>query len=249
MFLFKKMLTPFLLPQGIFVIALITSGIWFLLKKSRAAGIFNIILGIALWLVSTVPVGDALMRGLESNLELPTAPRGDVIIILGGGIHSEVKDLTGEGVPSEDMLARIVTAVRLQKKLDIPVIISSGMVFPWEKSEAIIGKRFLVDLGVPASKIIVEDKSRDTIENARYSKELCEQYRFKKPLLVTSALHMKRAMLSFKKFSLDVTPFPVNLHKGKDRSYVWMDYIPGNQENAALSLREYMGLIFYRIAY
>ena len=60
-------------------------------------------------------------------------------------------------------------------------------------------KRFLTDLGVPDPMIIVEDKSRDTIENARYARQICERRGFVRPILVTSAYHLKRSVLSFSK--------------------------------------------------
>lgn len=250
MFLFKKLLTPFLMPPGIFTVALLASGLYYFFKKKfRLAGLINFFLGFLLWLTAIVPVSDALVSGLESDFTLPLAPRGDVIILLGGGIYDDVADLSGTGAPTEEMLARIVTAVRLQKKLKIPIIVSTGQVYPWQKSEAPIDRRFLIDLGVPADKIILEEKSRDTIENARYSREICERFHFQKPLLITSALHMKRAVLSFTKVHLAVMPVPVNLEQRKTRSYVWMEFLPGNPERAWLALREYMGLAFYTAAY
>jgi uncharacterized SAM-binding protein YcdF (DUF218 family) len=249
MFMFKKIVTHFLLPPGIFAVALLATGAWFLIRRNRAAGFTNIALGVALWLLTIAPVSSALMSGLETGLRLPANPRGDVIILLGGGIYSEAEDFSGMGAPTENMLARLVTAVRLQKKLRVPIIVSSGAVFPWERSEAIVNKRFLIDLGVPKDKIFLEEKSRDTIENARYSKELCEKYGFRNPLLVTSSYHMKRALLSFRKVDFAVTPYPANLHAMEKEHFVCMDYLPGNPESALVSIREYLGLLFYKLAY
>ena len=249
MFLLKKIIPPFLLPPGIFILALALSGLWFLKNKLWKAGAVNLLIGAGLWLVSIAPVSDALVRGLVADLELPVDVQADVIVVLGGGIYSDVQDMTGIGAPSNEMLSRIVTAVRLQKKLGIPLIVSTGAVFPWEKSEAVIDERILLDMGIPRGKILLEDKSRDTIENARFTKVLCDQYGFRKPLLVTSALHMRRALLSFKKVNFDVTPFPVNLHMRRSRDYVLIDFLPGDPEIASLALREYLGLLFYRFAY
>jgi uncharacterized SAM-binding protein YcdF (DUF218 family) len=249
MFLLKKIVAQLLLPPGIFIFALLGSGLWMFSRKQAKWGFTNITLGIALWIISAIPVQDALMRGLDSGLALPSNPSGDVIILLGGGVYSQVTDISGEGAPSEDMLARIVAAVRLQKKLKVPIIISTGQVFTWTTSEAPIDKRFLIDLGVPPSKILLEEKSRDTIENARYSKEVCLRHGFTKPLLITSSLHMKRALLSFKKAGLAVTPFPAYLNKGKRTQYNWMEYLPGNPSQALFSLHEYLGLFFYTLAY
>ena len=91
-----------------------------------------------------------------------------MIILLGGGIIDKVPDLSGFGIPSDDMLGRIVTAVRLQKKLHVPIIVSGGKVYKRGSAEAHIVKRFLVDLGVAESRIIVEDKSRNTFKKEKY---------------------------------------------------------------------------------
>lgn len=249
MFVLKKFLAPFFLPPGIFIVVLICSGLWFLYRKNRKAAMLNLAIGIALWLFAIEPVSGALMSGLESQYQIPTAPHGDVIILLGGGVYDGATDFSGVGAPSEDTLARIVTTVRLQKKLNLPVIISGGAVFPGRASEALIDKRLLTDLGVSVNKILVEEKSRDTFENARYTKELCEQYHFKKPLLVTSAYHMERAVRSFRKFGLDITPFPANFHTWKEKKYAWNDYLPGDMKDTYTSLREYLGLLFYKLSY
>ncbi|MEW6740714.1 MAG: YdcF family protein [Nitrospirota bacterium] len=249
MFALKKILTAFLLPPGIFIVLLLFSGLWFLFKKNWKAGIINCFLGISMWAFSISPVADAMLRGLESDFRIPENPHGDVIILLGGGVYDNVPDLSGIGAPSEDMLGRIITAVRLQKKINVPVIISGGAVFKGRKAEAPIVRRFLTDLGVPDKKVIIEDKSRDTIENARYTAEICKRLGYKKPLLVTSAYHMKRSVMSFKKVNMDVIPFPSNFKTWKIKKYGWESYLPGSLGGSYTAMHEYMGLLFYKIAY
>jgi uncharacterized SAM-binding protein YcdF (DUF218 family) len=243
-FAFKKLITPFLLPPGIFIAILIFSGLLFL-RKSRKAAILNILIGISLWGLSVGPVSDTLMRGLESDLTIPANPSGDVIVLLGGGVYDGVRDLTGVGAPSEDTLARIATAARLQRRLQVPVVVSGGAVFSWRKAEAPVDKRFLMDLGVPGDEILVEDKSRDTLESGRYVKEICEMHHFEHPLLITSAYHMKRALLSFREVNMDATPVPSNF-KTWDREYGWADYLPGDLRTPMIACREYVGLLYLK---
>lgn len=250
MFELKKILTAFLLPPGIFIVLLLFSGLWFLFKKNWKAGIINCLIGIFIWLLSISPVADAMLRGLESDFKIPENPRGDVIILLGGGVYDKVPDLSGVGAPAEEMIARLVTAVRLQKMLNIPIIVSGGVVFEGRKAEAPIVRRFLTDLGVPDKKIIIEDKSRNTIENARYTAEICKRLGYKKPILVTSAYHMRRSIVSFEKIGMKAVPFPANFRTW-DRKYGWESYLPSSfrLRNSYTAMREYMGLLFYKIAY
>lgn len=245
MFIFKKMITPFLLPPGIVIVILVASGL-LLLRKSWRAGLVNIVIGFFLWSASISPVSDALMRGLEADLAVPENPRGDVIILLGGGVYDSVPDLSGEGAPSEDTLARIVTAVRLQTMLRVPIIVCGGTVFPGRKAEAPVDARIIKDLGVPAERIIIEDKSRDTLENARYANEICNKYHFERPLLVTSAYHTRRAVLSFKDVGMDVTAVPSGFKTWK-RKYSWYDYLPADLRNSTIACREYIGLLYHKI--
>ena len=251
MFLFKKILTPFLLPPGIFILFLIISGIWFLFKKYWKTGLLNCSIGILLWVLSVSPVSDVMLRGIESEFAIPQKPEGDVILLLGGGAYDEVPDLSGVGAPSGDMLERIVTAVRLQKRLNIPVIVSGGKVFKHKKAEAPIVMRFLIDLGLPANRVIVEDKSRDTVENARYTSKILKKNGYKKPLLVTSAYHMKRSILSFEKAGIKVIPFPVGFKTWQNKKYGWEDYLPdvAALEIAYIAMREHIGLLFYKVVY
>lgn len=248
-FIFKKALTPFLLPPGIFVTLLLLSGYVFFRRKKRKAARIHIVLGLVLWAFTIVPLSDTLLSSLESGIKIPENPQGDIIILLGGGAYEGTYDLTGIGAPSEEMLTRTITAVRLQRKLDIPIIVSGGSVFKGKKAEAPIVKRFIIDLGVPEHMVIVEDKSRDTIENAKYSLELCKKFKCKEPILVTSAFHMKRSVMSFEKVGLKVLPVPAGFRTWAGKKYIWEDYMPHGLENMSITVREYMGLAFYKIFY
>lgn len=237
------------MPPGIFVTLMLLSSYVFLRRKKRKAARIHIILGLALWAFTVVPASDMLLRSLESGIKMPENPRGDLIILLGGGAYEGTTDLTGIGAPSEEMLTRTVTAVRLQHRLNIPIIVSGGSTFKGRKAEAPIVKRFITDLGVPEHMVILEDKSRDTIENAKYSMELCKKFNCKEPLLVTSAFHMKRSVMSFEKVGLKVTAVPAGFKTWADKKYIWEDFLPHGLENMAIAIREYIGLFFYKIFY
>jgi len=248
-FIAKKTLSPFLLPPGLFITILLISGVWFLSKKHWKAAIVNFLIGLCIWIFSIPPVSDIMLRKLESEFYMPENPVGDVIILLGGGVYEGVRDYSGIGVPSEYMLARIVTAVRLHGKLKIPIIVSGGSVFRHKNAESPIVRRFLIDLGVSPDKVILEDKSRDTIENAKYSLEICKENGFQKPILITSAYHMKRAVMSFEKVGMKVMPFPAGFKTWQDKKYGWDDYLPDSLNDSKIAVREYIGIMSYKIAY
>ena len=99
MFMVKYALIPFILLPGAFITLLIISGFWFLFGKNRKAGMVNLMIGSLMWLLSTSPVSDAVIKGLEHHFEVPKDPKGDVIILLGGGAYGGVPDLSGIGTP------------------------------------------------------------------------------------------------------------------------------------------------------
>ena len=235
LFVIKKAIEPFLVPPGIFVAVLIISGL--LIFKKTKAGVFNIFIGLLIWAMSIMPVSDALMRGLEKGLAIPAQPHGDVIIVLGAG-------MAGNG-PSEDTKTRLLAAVKLYRLIRTPIIVSAGA-GQGIMAEAPADGRELIALGVPQQKIILEDKSRDTLENAMYSKKICRQYGFKAPVVVTSAVHMKRALRSFRFEKMEVSYFPASAPVGR-RAYNWQEYLPGSMDNSARALHEYLGLVYLKM--
>ena len=74
----------------------------------------------------------------------------------------------------------------------------------------------MIRIGVPADRVISENQSRNTYENARNTAEILRKSDFKPPyLLVTSAFHMRRSLLCFQKQGIDVVPYAVDQHSGQ----------------------------------
>lgn len=249
MFIVKKCITPFLVPPGSLILILVLAAFWLWRRGQRRCASFAIVTALALWTAALAPVSGALMGGLESGLAIPSAVQGDVVVLLGGGIHEGVPDLTGRGAPAEDMLARVVTAVRVHRRLRIPIIISGGSVYAGRAPEAEVVRRFLVDLGVEENQILLESRSRDTRENAAYCRDIITRQGFRRPLLVTSAYHMRRAVMAFHQAGVAVTPLPAQFTTGGGLPYLWADYLPsaGALAGSATAVKEYLGLLFYRL--
>ena len=250
MFTFKKIVAPFLLPPGIIILVLVMMGIVLAMGRRWRIGLINLMLGLALWAVSTAPVANLLMQGLEAEFAIPSNPAGDVIILLGGGMIRQVPDLSGQSAPASSTIGRIVAAVRLYQRVQLPIIVSGGRVHDdTDSAVASIAKRFLVDLGVPADRIIVEDRARDTAQNARLTTVICRQRGFSRPILLTAAYHLKRARMAFDAAGLPVTPFPAYYLGSRDVAYTWRHLLPraGSLQTSASALHEYLGLLYYRL--
>ena len=249
MFVLKKLLTPFFLPPGIFILLLTVVGLASLTRRYWRVGLLNLLLAIGLYSLSISPVAAYLTRGLEREFRLPPQIVGDVIVLLGGGSVQRVPDLTGSCVPSPIMMGRIVTAVRLYNQTHLPIIVTGGKLSDDDASEAHIAARFLTDLGVPDSAIIKEEKARDTAENASFTASICGQKGFFKPILVTSAFHLKRATILFGRQNLSVTPLPAYFLSSETRMNRWHAFLPtaSSLYLSSLALHEYLGIFYYQL--
>ncbi len=251
MFIIKKLITPFILLPGIFILFFLAGGVALLVCKHRKTGLAAIIAGVIMWSLSIAPLANILLLGLTRDFSSEShIPEGDVIVLLGGGVEGRLIDLSGRtGILSQEMVVRTVTAARLFRRLKVPVIVSGGDPFGRGVVEAEVAKRYLVDMGVAAAAVIQESASRDTFQNAERVRELCVRHGFEKPILITSAYHLKRALWCFEKVGLTCQPFANGMASIKGKTYSWEDYLPASYEAFSQYLHEYIGLIYYRLAY
>ena len=208
---FLKFGASWLLPPGIFIVALFALA-WYAWKRrgERRIAALLFALTFVFYLLCTSVVAERTLGWLEQAYLPPAEPAGDVIIMLGGGAMPDSPDVDGVGALCSSPANRLLTAVRLQRKLGVPILLSGGQVYEDTGAEAKIARRILIDLGVPEEQILVETRSVNTTQNARYSAEILRAQGLTQPILVTSAFHMKRAVLNFKKQGIDVVPYPAD---------------------------------------
>jgi uncharacterized SAM-binding protein YcdF (DUF218 family) len=107
----------------------------------------------------------------------------------------------------------------------------------------------LTELGVPSSAVVIETNSRNTHENAVFTKPILAAHGWKSALLVTSAMHMPRALGVFAKVGIAVTPSSTDAHGRGLAATSLLDFVP-NASALALAtdaIKEYLGLTAYRI--
>ncbi len=208
---FLKFGASWLLPPGIFIVALFALA-WYAWKRrgERRIAALLFALTFVFYLLCTSVVAERTLGWLEQAYLPPAEPAGDVIIMLGGGAMPDSPDVDGVGALCSSPANRLLTAVRLQRKLGVPILLSGGQVYEDTGAEAKIARRMLIDLGVPEEQILVETRSVNTTQNARYSAEILRAQGLTQPILVTSAFHMKRAVLNFEKQGVDVVPYPAD---------------------------------------
>ena len=147
-------------------------------------------------------------------------------VIVLGGFSSGNTPADGRFNTSADRF--IQGAKVMETKLASHILISggSGQLIPNEFREAAWVRGELLKFNIPDSLILVESRSKNTIENAAYSKELLKKTNLAPPyLLVTSAFHMRRALLIFKKAGVPVVPYPAN-YFGADINFGLDEFLP-----------------------
>jgi uncharacterized SAM-binding protein YcdF (DUF218 family) len=234
MFFLKKLITHFILPPGLLIIAFAVLGIS---TKRKLAKLLAFSFALFVYLLSVEPIKDLLYKPLEDAYPVPSKPEGDAIVILGGGAYNT-------GILKEDSTKRLLTGFVLHKQTNLPIILSGGASIG-ALPEAEVMKGLLLTLGVDKGKIYTEVNSKDTEENAQEVKKLCERLRCKRVVLVSSAYHMKRAVLAFQKAGLEVVPYPTDFKR--DMRYNLYSLLPkmGVFADSYKALREYLGLVWY----
>lgn len=247
MFALKKIITSTILPPGIFIAALLIAAV-FAKKRLRIA---FVLIACILYGLSIPPAKNLLMAPLEDVYKQPPLTeviKCDAYVVLGGGVIEDVPDIDGKGSLAGDSYARVLSAFRLYLAMPKPIVISGGNVHD-RQTEAEIAKRLLLSLGVKEDHIIAEGRSRDTHDNARFTKELAERRNIQRIALITSAYHMKRSIMLFARHFKDITPYPVGYHTSRAR-YDFYAFLPsaGSMEDLSIALKERLGILFYSLA-
>ena len=205
---------------------------------------------LCLWLFfSNSFILDEFMRWWEPSLtNIASLEKHDIGIVLGGLSNYDVSNERLNFYSSTD---RLNDAILLYKKGLIEKIFlsgGSGSIVEKDLRESIFLKKYLVDIGIPAHDVLMESISKNTYENAIYSREELKNYPYLKSiLLITSASHMPRSIKCFEKAGLQVTPFPVDKNAGP-RKFVFDHMVIPNVETMAgwnALLHEWFGYITY----
>ena len=223
-YIIKFLYSVFLLPPGLFIAALLLLA-W-RCRRNRVLARGALVVAAVLYLGSVGLVSGPLIHSLETRYTPPAQVGGDVIVVLGSGATLDTPNLGGKGHLSGAAANRLLTGLQLYHKLGVPIIFSGGQVFATGGVEAEVARSILLSAGVPADKIIAETASLNTGENARNTAAILAQRGFARPILVTSACHMERSVLQFRKAGIDVVPFPTDYQENIARGFRFIDLWP-----------------------
>ncbi|PLT46677.1 putative membrane protein [Paenibacillus pasadenensis] len=245
MIYFIKAIYSFLLPPGLFLL-LLGAASWRMLRRDRRWAMLPLAALLLLYALSSPWAADGLARSLEQRYPQPALNEtaSDVIVVLGAGAVPDTPDVGGLGNMSATAEARLLAAVRLSRSTGLPVLFSGGQVYPDSGNEADIAGRQLRELGLPPDRILLENRSLNTEQNARLTRRLLYERGLSRPMLLTSALHLPRALEQFRKAGLEPLPYPVDYAAPVQPRWYWSKLLPSGAALALsqAALKEHLGL-------
>lgn len=246
-YLIKLLLLP---PGCLLIMALV--GLWF---RKRRYGLAVTGICLLLMLVLSLPAVTNLWANYWERV--PPLSRQQVVefkpealVVIGGGVDKSAEEYQSPVTLGFRTLIRVRYAAKLAWELGLPILVSGGSVFDQNcASEASLMAEVLEnEFKTPVAWL--EDGSRNTAENARFSREVLGDYGIDRIVLVTQAYHMPRAMTEFRKAGFEVLPAPTAFI-GHDAELSVLDWLPSPLAlmNSFLLAHEAVGMLWYRVAY
>jgi uncharacterized SAM-binding protein YcdF (DUF218 family) len=246
----SKVLGFFAIPSNLIILLGIVGALLLRTRFARAGS--GLVVGslVLLAVIGLSPVGNALIVPLEDRFppwdDRRGAPHG--IVVLGGAISPDISHARNT-VALNEAAERLTVVADLAKRYpDARIIFSGGsaaLLFE-ERPEAEYALRLLETLGVPPGRVIPEGKSRNTVENARFSRELAQPKPGERWLLVTSAYHLPRSVGVFRQAGFPVEAYPVDWRtRGSADILRPFATLGDGLRRTDTAVREWVGLVAY----
>ncbi|WP_296744230.1 YdcF family protein [Mesorhizobium sp.] len=220
--------------------------------RRRLAGTGGVLAFLILAVSTWTSFGAIIISPLEERFPRPSAPDHVAgIVVLGGGMEGQINLVRGGYELSTAGDRFVETAVLARRYPEAKVVVSGGsgeLVLEGE-GDAATAQRLLTALGVAPDRLILENKSRNTYENAAFTRALVSPKPGETWLLVTSAFHMPRAKALFDKVGFATVPWPVDYRtSGKEGVSLFADNPLDALETTTVAAKEWTGLVAYWLA-
>jgi uncharacterized SAM-binding protein YcdF (DUF218 family) len=246
--------TGFLAVPSNVIASVAVLGLLLVVLRRRVAGSVAVKFAAgAVALATLSPLGNLLLTPLEQrfpSLPFKSEIAIDGIIVLGGSYDTVSHPYLSTIFLREDTGPMAAVPGLAQEYPKARIIISGGTEsLTSGPSEAAIVKKYFVSFGIAADRILIEEQSQTTAENARFSARLVHPEPDSRWLLVTSAYHMPRAAGAFRKAGFNVIACPAGW-----RTHGWHDLwrpsatATDNLRRVDVAVHEWLGLLFYRLS-
>ncbi|PWI34903.1 envelope biogenesis factor ElyC [Vibrio albus] len=243
MFELKKILSSLAMPlPALLIIGFIGLGMVMFSRHHRFGCLFLFLSLGGIFLASFQPISTRLLMPLEREHKafLPVADAIDYVMVLGNG-HIVDPEIPPTSELSRTALMRLTEGIRIQRMYPGAKLILSGYAGGSEFSHARMMARVALALGVAKPDIILLETAVDTWEEARQAAAFVNN---KNLVLVTSASHMKRALMEFHSAGLNPIPAPTNFLAHSQIHQPWIKYTPSSSylEQTELYWHEQLGI-------
>ena len=213
-FLLAKIFGFIVVPSNVVVLVGLLGATLLLTRSSRIGRLLLVTCVLSIALIGLFPLGTAMLLPLEDRFPPWDLSRGVPagIIVLGGVINTDLSEGRGE-VSVSDAAERVIVIAELARRYPAARVVFSGGNGTLNSSglaEADFAGRLFESFGIPQEHILLENRSRDTTENAVNTKSLVDPKPGERWLLVTSAVHMPRAVGAFRMVGFPVEAYPVD---------------------------------------
>jgi len=197
------------------------------------------------------PLSNFILNKIEDFIKPSRYPIQQLkgVVVLGGIFDSGLKSQERNDVFLNGGAERATKALELYNKNPKLLILFSGFsqdFKPQGWSESDMAKKFFLDQGVKSDNLIFENKSRNTFENIKYTKDIISNFRGTWGL-ITSASHMPRSYFTFKKQGIVLEPISVDYRTGISKMF-WIDFnISVGLGNWSTIIHELVGISYYKI--
>lgn len=236
-------------PDSIFIILLTLCLILFLFKQTKIATILLALLTFCALFISFFSVGDWMLYPLEKryqhNPDLPEQVDG--IIVLGGSIVPD-RSVEWRQLETNHSHERLTSFIQLAQYYPNARLVFSGGNASTDidkPTEAEIVETYFLKSGISPERLFIENKARNTAENASYSRKLVNPQADETWLMITTAYHMPRAMGVFCQQDWNVIPYPVDHQTLPSELYRPGFGLTGHLYNLVLASHEWLGLLAY----
>ena len=239
-------------PDSLLLLLILCVCILLWRKKYRLAQWVLGAVMFVLLIVGLFPVGQWVFYPLETrfptNPPLPESVTG--IIVLGGGEDALLSELWHqiEVGPAAERLLSFLALAKQYPQAKLVFTGGSGSLLNQEYKGASVAEMLFQEHGLDLSRLVLEDQSRNTYENAVCSKALVRPSPGETWILITTAWHMPRSVGIFRKVGWSVIPYPVD-HWTRPGSLLSMDLdLAGHLSDFKIATKEWVGLLSYYIS-
>lgn len=253
MFFYFAKIGWFLIQPSSLILLLILFSALLLWTRWAWFGRRTVLLGALLFLVAGLsPLGHVMYIPLEDRFARAdlTNIKPDGIIVLGGAEETLIAEARNVPALNEAGERILETAMLAWRFPDTRVVFTGGTanILYGGTSEADSARTYLTSLGLSPDRLILEDKSRDTYENALFTRVLLAPKPGERWLLVTSAGHMPRAVGCFRALGFNVLPWPVDYRtRGKEDMMRMFDKPSQGLRRVDRAAREWIGILVYYV--